>query len=82
MLDTRSSVELSQVTVTTPTPGFTAEIESGNSPTGVFTPDSSSKTVTGTTTFALNGNTARYYVVWITQLPGDRAEISEVTAKS
>jgi hypothetical protein len=82
MLDTRSSVELSQVTVTTPTPGFTAEIQSGNSPAGVFTPDSSSKTVTGTTTFALNGNTARYYVVWITQLPGDRAEISEVTAKS
>ncbi len=37
----------------------------------------------GTTTFTLNGKTAQYYVVWITQLPPERyARISEVTAKS
>jgi hypothetical protein len=71
------------VTVTTPTPGFTAEIQSGDSATGPFVPDSSSQTVNGTTTFTLNGQTAQYYVVWITQLPPQRyAQISEVIAKS
>jgi eukaryotic-like serine/threonine-protein kinase len=83
VLDAGSPVKLSQLTVTTPTPGFTAEIQSGDSSTGGFTADSSSQTVTGTTTFTLNGKTARYYVVWITQLPPTpRAEISEVKAKS
>jgi serine/threonine-protein kinase len=83
VLEAGSPVKLAHVTVTTPTPGFTAEIQSGDSSTGGFTSDSSSQTVSGTTTFALNGNTARYYVVWITQLPpGGTAEISEVTAKS
>jgi predicted Ser/Thr protein kinase len=76
-------VKVSQLTVKTPTPGFTAEIQAGNSPTGGFTADSSSQTVNGTTTFTLDGKTAAYYVVWITKLPpGNRAEISEVTAKS
>jgi eukaryotic-like serine/threonine-protein kinase len=83
VLDAGSSVKLTQLTVTTPTPGFRAEIQSGDSATGGFTVDSSAQTVSGTTTFTLNGTAARYYVVWITQLPaGDSAEISEVTAKS
>jgi eukaryotic-like serine/threonine-protein kinase len=84
MLDAGSPVKLAQITVTTSTPGFTAEIQSGDSSTGGFAADSSSQTVNGTTTFPLNGATAQYYVVWITQLPpaGGRAEISEVTAKS
>jgi eukaryotic-like serine/threonine-protein kinase len=84
VLDANSSVKLASLTVTTPTPGFVAEIQSGDSPTGGFTPDSSSQTVTSsTTTFTLNGATAQYYVVWITKLPpGFRAEISEVTATS
>jgi eukaryotic-like serine/threonine-protein kinase len=81
MLDAGSAVKLAHLTVTTPPPGFTAEIQSSDSSTGGFTADSSSQTVSGTTTFTLNGSTARYYVVWITQLPpGGRAEISEVTA--
>jgi len=81
VLDAGSSVRLSQVTVTTPTPGFTAEIQAGDSSTGSFETDSSSQTVDGTTRFTLDGKTARYYVVWITELPpGNRAEISEVTA--
>jgi eukaryotic-like serine/threonine-protein kinase len=83
MLDAGRSVKLAQLTVTTPTPGFTAQIQSGNSASGPFAPDSSPQTVSDTTTFTLDGRTARYYVVWITQLPpGNRAEISEVTAKS
>jgi eukaryotic-like serine/threonine-protein kinase len=83
VLDAGNSVKLAHVTVTTPTPGFTAEIQSGDSSGGPFTTDSSSHTVEGTTTFSLDGNTARYYVVWITQLPPQPvAQISEVTAKS
>jgi serine/threonine-protein kinase len=84
VLDAGSPVKLAQLTVKTPTPGFTAEIQSGDSSTGGFTVDSSSQTVSGTTaTFTLNGKTARYYVVWITRLPtGGRAQISEVTARS
>jgi predicted Ser/Thr protein kinase len=83
VLDAGSSVKLARLTVTTPTPGFTAEIQAGNSSSGGFTPDSGSQTINGTTTFTLNGATARYYVVWITQLPPSlRAEISGVTARS
>jgi hypothetical protein len=84
MLDAGRSVKLAQITVTTSTPGFTAEVQSGDSSTGGFTADSSAQTVSAKTTFTLQGRTARYYVVWITQLPptGGRAEISEVTARS
>lgn len=84
VLDAGSAVKLAHLTVTTPTPGFTAEIQAGDSPTGSFSADSSSQTVTGTTTtFTLDGQTAQYYVVWITQLPPQLyAQISEVTARS
>jgi serine/threonine-protein kinase len=83
VLDAGSPRKLSQITVKTRTPGFRAEIQSGDSSTAGFTVDSSPQTVSGTTTFTLNEQTAQYYVVWITQLPPDgRAEISEVTAKS
>jgi hypothetical protein len=37
--------------------------------------------VTGTPTFALNGATGRYYVLWITLLPpGAVAHVNEVRA--
>ena len=83
VLDAGSPVKLEHVTVTTPTPGFIAEIRAGDSRTGPFATDSSSQTVNGTTTFTLDGKTARYYAVWLTQLPPQlSAQISEVTAKS
>jgi eukaryotic-like serine/threonine-protein kinase len=82
MLDAGSPVKIAHLTVTTSTPDFTAEIRVGSSSTGAFTPDSSSQTVTGTTTFTLEGRTAQYYVVWITSLPpGGSAAINQVTAK-
>jgi serine/threonine-protein kinase len=82
VLDAGSPVKLARVTVTTPTPGFVAQIQASPSPTGALTPDSSTQTVSGTTTFTLQGRTAQYYVVWITQLPPQLyAQISEVTAK-
>jgi hypothetical protein len=85
VVDAGSAVKLAQLTVTTPTSGggFTAEIQAGDSPAGPFAADSSSLTVNGTTTFSLDGKTAQYYVVWITQLsPVLYAKIAEVTAKS
>ena len=83
VVDAGSAVKLYHVTVMTPTPGFTALIQTSDSPTGPYSSDSTSQTVDGTTTFTLNGATARYYVVWITELPpGNHAEISEVTATS
>ena len=81
VLDAGSAVKLGGVTVTTDTPGFTARILAGDSPSGGFADDSSSQTAGSSTTFHLNGATARYYVVWITRLPpGDVAHVNEVTA--
>ena len=60
VLDAGSSVTLARLTVTTPTPGFVAQIRVGDSPTGAFTPDSSTQTVSGTTaTFTLEGAVLR-----------------------
>jgi tRNA A-37 threonylcarbamoyl transferase component Bud32 len=82
VVDAGGPIALSSVTVTTDTPGFSAQIQEGSSSTGPFVPDSSVRTVNGRTTFRLNGKSGRYYVVWITQLPpGAVAHVSEVTAR-
>src|SRR4051812_46280777 len=71
--------KLSRLVVRSNTPGFTAKIESGASPTGPFTPVSSSQEVGGNTTFALKGSAAQYYVVWITNLGSNSSvEVEEV----
>jgi serine/threonine-protein kinase len=81
VLDAGRPVPLRSLTVTTPTPGFVAQIKAGDSSSGGFAPVSSSRTVSSRTTFALDGRTAQYYVVWITRLPPGRyVRISEVTA--
>lgn len=83
VLDAGDPVALSQLTLSTPTPGFTAQIRAGDSPTGPFTADSDTQTASGSTSFDLKGTTARYYVIWITRLPkGGKAQIGEVTATS
>jgi eukaryotic-like serine/threonine-protein kinase len=82
VLDAGSSRKLSQITVQSTTPGFSAEIEAGSSPNGPFTPVSDSRTAASTTAFTLRGNAARYYVVWITDLGGsDAVRVNEVRAK-
>ncbi len=44
---------------------------------------SGSKTIAARTTFALNGSSHRYYVVWITDLGGNSAvHVNEVKARS
>jgi hypothetical protein len=83
VLDAGSAKKLKQLTVKSDTPGFTAKIEFGQSATGPFTAVSGSQTVGGSTTFSLHGSPARYYVIWITQLPsGDVAHVNEATAKN
>jgi serine/threonine-protein kinase len=83
LLDAGHAVALTTVTVTTDTPGYTAEIQAGGSPTGSFAPDSSPKTVGSQTTFTLAGKSARYYVLWITNLgPSTFAHVNEVKARS
>jgi serine/threonine protein kinase len=81
VLDARSGMELSQVTVTSDTPGFTAVIEASNRPDAGFKTLSESQTVAASTTYDLSGGKYRYYLVWITSLES-RAHVNEVNAKA
>jgi hypothetical protein len=81
VLDAGHAVKLTSITVTTTTPGFSAEILAGNSLGSRPVVDSATHTVAGPTTFALRGASGRYYVLWITRLPpGGSARVNEVTA--
>jgi eukaryotic-like serine/threonine-protein kinase len=80
VLDAGSSTAVHTLAVSTDTPGFTAVIRAGDAPDGPFTDDSQSQTVGARTTFTLDGHTARYYVLWITNLGTvDSVHVSEVT---
>jgi hypothetical protein len=69
-----------RLTVTTDTPGYTAEIRAGASAEGPFdTVVGAAKTVAASTTWELEEADGRFYVVWITGL--DRvAHVNEVKA--
>ena len=80
VLDAGAPSQLSQIAVTTDTPGFTAEIRAGNSAQGPFdTVVGPSRTVSDGTTWDLNGPKLQHYVIWITQLERV-AHINEVKA--
>jgi hypothetical protein len=82
VLDASRRVELRELGIATGTPGFTAVVRAGNSPTTATKVISSSQTVNDGTTFALQGGTYRYYEVWITRLGGGyhKAQLNEVRA--
>ena len=80
MLEPQGDDGVSTVTVTTDTPGFTAEIKAGDSPTSFDSTVGTSTTVEGATTFDVDTD-ARYLLLWITALDG-RAHVNEVTARS
>jgi serine/threonine protein kinase len=83
VVDAGRNVAAKSITVSTDTPGFTATILAGDSPSGGFAPDASSEQVGSQTTFALRGHPARYYVVWITDLGAHNSvHVNEVHAKS
>ena len=74
--------EVSSLRVRTDTPGFTAEIKAGDSPSsfdGAKTV-AAARTVGADTTFELDGS-GPYLLLWITDLDG-RAHVNEVTARS
>ena len=84
IVDAGGSKKLSELSIRTTTPGFTAVVKASDSETGSFDPVSSSQTVEGSTgTFQLHVDSAkRYYLLWITHLGSAlRAEIDEVTAR-
>jgi tRNA A-37 threonylcarbamoyl transferase component Bud32 len=81
VLQASTAAKLKTLTVDTTTPGFTAQVRAGDSPNGPFAPDSSVQTVQDGTTFTLNGTKARYYALWITELPPGRyVRVTEVKA--
>jgi predicted Ser/Thr protein kinase len=80
ILDAHRSVSPKTITVTTDTPGFTAEIQAGNL-IGSFQRVSDSQTVGRTSTFHLTGG-GRYFVVWITDLGASPSvHVNEVKAR-
>ena len=83
VLDAGRFVRLTRLTIRTPTPGFVARVLAGDARDGGFQGDSAARVVTSSASFGLAGRRARYYVVWITRLPpGDRAVVTDVTARS
>jgi serine/threonine-protein kinase len=81
VLDAGKAASPHEITVITTTPGFTADIEAGDSEGGPFHRVSSSQTTGPQTTFTLaDGTSARYFVVWITKLAGPQAYVNEVRA--
>jgi serine/threonine-protein kinase len=83
VVDAGRATKVARITVTSATPGFSARIESGRSASGPFTPVSGTQTVSSSTTFALSGAAARYYVVWITNLGAHQSvDVNEVKARS
>jgi hypothetical protein len=80
VVDAGEARSLSQLAVTTDTPGFTAEIRAGDSAEGPFeTVVGASKPVEASTVWDLQEAEARYFVVWITELDGV-AHVNEVKA--
>ena len=82
VLDAGSARKLTQMTVSTDTAGFTAQIQAGSSSSGPFAPVSDSQTVGDRTVFSLRGGRLQYYLVWITNLGRNSSvHVTEVTAK-
>jgi eukaryotic-like serine/threonine-protein kinase len=83
VLEAGRARKVSKLSVTSDSPGFTAEIEAGSSSIGRFARVSGSKTVGTKTTFSLHGGSNRFYVVWITDLGSNSVvHVNEVTARS
>jgi eukaryotic-like serine/threonine-protein kinase len=83
VLDAGHAVKPHGITISTNTPGFTAEIQAGDNPGGGFHVVSPPQLIDGTTTITLDLQSAqRYFVVWITKLANGSGSmhVNEVTA--
>jgi serine/threonine-protein kinase len=81
VLDAGDTVKPRTMTVTTDTPGFTAEISAGDSPQGPWEPVSQSRTIQNRHRYTLENAEARYFLVWITELDSGSKHVNEVTAR-
>jgi eukaryotic-like serine/threonine-protein kinase len=82
VLDAGEQRQLSQLAISTDTPGFTAEIREGDSAQGPFEKVvGPSRSVGKSTVWDLEDADARYYVVWITALDGV-AHVNEAEASA
>jgi eukaryotic-like serine/threonine-protein kinase len=81
VVDAGETVEPRTMTVTTDTPGFTAEIRAGDSPQGPWEPVSQSRTIQNRHRYTLENAEARYFLVWITELDAGSKHVNEVTAR-
>jgi transcriptional regulator with XRE-family HTH domain len=79
LLDAGRPVAPRRVVVVTDTPGYTAVIQAGASPTGPFHAVSAPAAVSTRTAFRVRGSAQRYWVVWITHLD-HVAHVDEVSA--
>ena len=89
VIDAGSSGGLSELTVTSDLPGWTAEIKAGDSSTDFSAARTvgEPRLVDDRTTWSLERVNARYYLIWITAMARDstgkqRAHVNEVTARS
>ena len=82
VLDAGRTAKLSQLDVTTDTPGFEAQVKVSNSPSGGFVADSAWQTISSQATIPLQGMQGRYYLLWI-RLPGSGgfAHVNEVKGR-
>jgi hypothetical protein len=81
VLDAGDTAKPRTMTVTTDTPGFTAEIRAGDSPQGPWEPVSQSRTIQNRHRYTLENADARYFLVWITELDSGSKHVNEVTAR-
>jgi hypothetical protein len=82
VLDAHQAVKLHQLGLSTGTPGFTAEIQGGDSPSSFGNVVATLQVSTGRTIYTIGSSTPyRYYLIWITNLgPNSEVQINEVSA--
>jgi hypothetical protein len=81
VLDAGKTVRIGKLGIATDTPGYTAQIEVGDSPDSGFHAVSSPQPVEENTYFTLSNAEGRYYLIWITKL-GDGYDHADVNAVS
>ena len=83
VVDAGRQVKPNRVVVATETPGYTAEVRVGSSPSGPFVRVSKEQVTKTRTTFVLQPRKARYVIVWITSMPEEgAAAVNEITVRA
>jgi putative peptidoglycan lipid II flippase len=76
----RAAATITRVTIQTNTPGFSAQLQTGNS-LGTYHAISGVEQIQNGTTFELDqGSVEAYLVIWVTSIPAGYAHVNEVRA--